>query len=43
MRLAFAAFCLLLPCPVWAEEEDILPRFGALEDAKLAHSLTPRL
>lgn len=40
MRLAFAIFCLFLPFAALAEEEDILPRFGALEDAKLAYSLT---
>ncbi len=40
MRLAFAVFCLLAPFVATAEEEDVVPRFGALEDAKLAYSLT---
>ena len=40
MRLAVAVFCLLAPFVATAEEEDIVPRFGALEDAKLAYSLT---
>ena len=40
MRLAAALLCLFLPSLVWAEEEDILPRFGALEAAELTYSLT---
>lgn len=40
MRLAAAFLWLLFPALAVAEEEDILPRFGALEEARLAHSLT---
>ena len=40
MRWAFVLLLALVPFAISAEEEDIAPRFGALEDAKLTYSLT---